>query len=59
MPARKLGLPRDVPEELAQGLAAVRTANEVPSDFAVESSRPLRKLPPSRAFLILTAQIWN
>ena len=24
MPARKLGLPRDVPEELAQGWAAVR-----------------------------------
>ena len=36
MPARQLGLPRDVPEELAQSLAAVRAATEVPSDFPVE-----------------------
>jgi exoribonuclease R len=36
MPVRKLGLPGDVPEELAQGLAAVRAATEVPPDFPAE-----------------------
>ena len=36
MPAVKLGLPPVVPEELAQGLAAIRAATEVPSDFPVE-----------------------
>jgi exoribonuclease R len=36
MPARKLGLPPVVPEELAQGLAAIRAAGEVTSEFPVE-----------------------
>src|SRR5215207_9465651 len=36
MPARKLGLPPVVPEELAQGLAAIRATTEVPSAFPVE-----------------------
>jgi exoribonuclease R len=36
MPARKLGLPPVVPEELAKGLAAIRAAADVPSDFPVE-----------------------
>ena len=43
MPARKLGLPRDVPEELAQGWAAVRAATEVPSDFPVEVTAAAEK----------------
>ena len=36
MPARKLGLPPVVPEELARGLAAIRATAEVPSAFPVE-----------------------
>ena len=36
MPAPKLGLPPVVPEELAKGLAAIRAAAEVPSEFPVE-----------------------
>jgi hypothetical protein len=36
MPARKLGLPPVVPEELAKGLAAIRATAEVPLDFPVE-----------------------
>jgi exoribonuclease R len=36
MPARKLGLPRVVPEELAKGLAAIRATAEVPLDFPIE-----------------------
>jgi exoribonuclease R len=36
MPAPKLGFPPVVPEELAKGLAAIRAAAEVPSDFPVE-----------------------
>ena len=33
MPARKLGLPPVVPEELAKGLAAIRASADVPSHF--------------------------
>ena len=36
MPVRTLGLPPVVPEELAQGFAAIRATTEVPSDFPVE-----------------------
>jgi len=36
MPARKLGLPPVVPKELAEGLAAIRVAAEVPSGFPAE-----------------------
>ncbi len=36
MPARKLGLPPVVPEELAQGMAVIRATAEVPSDFPDE-----------------------
>jgi exoribonuclease R len=36
MPARKLGLPPVVPEELAKGLAAIRATAEVPLDFPVD-----------------------
>jgi exoribonuclease R len=36
MPARKLGLPPVVPEKLAKGLAAIRAAADVPSDFPIE-----------------------
>src|SRR4029453_16643932 len=36
MPARKLGLPPVVPKELAEGLAAIRAAAKVPSDFPAE-----------------------
>jgi exoribonuclease R len=36
MPARKLGLPPVVPEELAEGLGAIRAVAEVPSDFPPE-----------------------
>jgi exoribonuclease R len=36
MPARKLGLPPVVPEELAKGLAAIRATAEVPLEFPVE-----------------------
>ena len=36
MPARKLALPSVIPADLAQGLAAIRAAAEVPSDFPVE-----------------------
>ena len=36
MPARKLGLPAEVPEDLAEGLAAIRATAEVPSDFPTE-----------------------
>ncbi len=33
MPARKVGLPEDVPEDLAAGLAVIRAAQNVPDDF--------------------------
>ena len=33
MPARKIGLPPDVPPDLARGLAALRATLEVPADF--------------------------
>jgi len=36
MPARKLGLPPVVPKELAEGLAAIRAAAEVPDGFPAE-----------------------
>ena len=36
MPARKLGLPPVVPEELANGLAAIRASAEVPSQFPLD-----------------------
>ena len=36
MPARKLGLPAVVPEELFQGLATIRAAAEVPDGFPPE-----------------------
>jgi exoribonuclease R len=36
MVARKLGLPSVVPENLTQGLAAIRAAAEVPPDFPVD-----------------------
>jgi exoribonuclease R len=36
MPAVKLGLPPVVPEELAQGMAAIRATIDVPSAFPVE-----------------------
>jgi exoribonuclease R len=36
MPARKLGLPPVVPEELAKGLAAIRATAAVPSHFPVD-----------------------
>jgi exoribonuclease R len=36
MPARKLGLPPVVPKELAEGLAAIRAAAEVPAGFPAE-----------------------
>src|ERR687897_2502871 len=36
MPARKLGLPAVVPEDLAQGLATIRAAAEVPDGFPQE-----------------------
>jgi VacB/RNase II family 3'-5' exoribonuclease len=43
MPARKLGLPPVVPKELAEGLAALRTIAEVPSDFPVEVESAAKK----------------
>ncbi|HEY5820759.1 MAG TPA: RNB domain-containing ribonuclease [Propionibacteriaceae bacterium] len=36
MPARKVGLPNDVPEALARGLAAIRTTMDVPAEFPPE-----------------------
>jgi len=33
MPARKVGLPNEVPPDLAAGLAVIRTTLEVPADF--------------------------
>jgi exoribonuclease R len=36
MPARKVGLPKVVPDELAKGLASIRAALEVPEDFPAE-----------------------
>ncbi len=36
MPARKVGLPSDVPEALARGLVAIRVAMQVPDDFPPE-----------------------
>ena len=36
MPARKLGLPPVVPEELAKGLAAIRASADVPSHFPLD-----------------------
>jgi exoribonuclease R len=36
MPARKLGLPPIVPDELAKGLATIRATAEVPRDFPAE-----------------------
>jgi exoribonuclease R len=43
MPARKLGLPPVVPEELAKGLAAIRATAEVPLDFPVEVQAAAQK----------------
>jgi len=34
MPAREVGLPKELPAELADGLAAIRTELEVPDDFS-------------------------
>ncbi len=39
MPARKIGLPEDLPENLAAGLAAIRAAQGVPDDFPPEVLR--------------------
>jgi len=36
MPARKLGLPPVVPEELAKGLATIRATTDVPSHFPLD-----------------------
>ncbi|HEV2929355.1 MAG TPA: RNB domain-containing ribonuclease, partial [Propionibacteriaceae bacterium] len=36
MPARKVGLPDELPLELADGLAAIRTSLEVPEGFPAE-----------------------
>ena len=36
MPAREVGLPKDLPTELADGLAAIRTELEVPDEFPAE-----------------------
>jgi exoribonuclease R len=36
MPARKVGLPSDVPASLAHGLAAIRTTMGIPADFPAE-----------------------
>ena len=36
MPARKVGLPDELPSELADGLAAIRTSLEVPDAFPTE-----------------------
>ena len=36
MPARKLGLPPVVPEELAKGLAAIRASADLPSHFPLD-----------------------
>jgi exoribonuclease R len=36
MPARKVGLPKVVPDDLAKGLAAIRAALEVPEEFPPE-----------------------
>ena len=33
MPARKVGLPNDVPKDLADGLAAIRATMDVREDF--------------------------
>ncbi len=39
MPARKVGLPDDAPQPLADGLAAIRSAMDIPADFPVEVVR--------------------
>ena len=36
MPARRVGLPKELPDELAAGLTAIRTQLEVPDDFPAE-----------------------
>ena len=36
MPAREVGLPKELPAELADGLAAIRTELEVPDEFPAE-----------------------
>jgi exoribonuclease R len=36
MPARKVGLPNDVPDTLAQGLAAIRTTLAIPAEFPAD-----------------------
>ena len=59
MPARKLGLPPVVPEQLAKGLAAIRATAEVPSDFPVEVQAAAEKAAAEPAFLILIARIWS
>src|SRR4051794_26691530 len=33
MPARKVGMPEDVPDDLVEGLAALRARLEIPADF--------------------------
>lgn len=51
MPARKVGLPSDVPDPLARGLAAIRVALQVPADFppdvlaAAEQAAAAPRLP--------------
>ena len=46
MPAREVGLPKDGPEELARGLAAIRQRLEVPDAFPAEVLRPPSRLRP-------------
>ena len=51
MPARKVGLPSDVPKDLADGLAAIRATMGVREDFeapvlaAAEQAAPRPRLP--------------
>ena len=56
MPARKVGLPNDVPKDLADGLAAIRASMDVREDFEAPVLRPPpSRPPPGRSFLILIA----
>ena len=36
MPARKVGLPTDVPDDLARGLAAIRERLSIPTEFPAD-----------------------
>ena len=56
MPARKVGLPNDVPKDLADGLAAIRATMDVSRRFRSAGARR-RRAGGSRArsFLILIA----